>query len=241
MNDELRCDEIDELAGAIALGALDVTEMSMVEAHLAGCEKHPEIASLFASAHALALTAPPMEPPPELKTRLMAAIEADLAAENSSAQAFPAQPAAEERRGLLERLFGGPRIGFGFAAAAVAVAVLLLVISPWGGGGDDEDTIVRSFDDGNISAEVTYDPNQESTFMTVEGLDPAPEGSVYQVWAVTGGNPVSIGFLEVPDDGAVTTDMEGVELVDGQVVAVTLEPAGGSPLPTTEPIFGIEI
>jgi anti-sigma-K factor RskA len=77
--------------------------------------------------------------------------------------------------------------------------------------------------------------------MTVEGLDPAPEGSVYQVWAVTGGNPVSIGFLEVPDDGAVSADMEGVQLVEGQVVAVTLEPAGGSQLPTTEPIFGIEI
>ena len=241
MNDEIRCDEIDELAGAIALGALDITEMSMVEAHLAGCEKHPEIASLLASAEALALTAPPMEPSPELKTRLMAAIEADLEAERSAARAASAQPAPEERPGLIERLFGGPRVGFGLAAAAVAVLVLLLVISPWGGGGDDEDTIVRTFDDGTISAEVTYDPDQESTSMSVEGLDPAPEGSVYQVWAVTGGNPVSIGFLEVPDDGTVSADMEGVQLVEGQVVAVTLEPEGGSQLPTTEPLFGIKI
>jgi anti-sigma-K factor RskA len=238
MAEGIRCEEVEELAGAYALGALTPEEQSDVEGHLAGCDRHEDIASLVATAQAIAMTAPPMEPPPALKTRLMDAVRSDPASEGAPAPSLSGEQ--EERPGILERLFRGPRLGLGLAAAAAVVVAFLLIISPWEGG-DDEGTLVRTFQEGNISGEVTYDPNEQSTSMRVEGLDPLPAGSVYQVWAITDDEPDSIGFLEVPDTGEVSAVMEGVELSDGQVVAVTVEPEGGSPEPTTEPVFGVEI
>jgi anti-sigma-K factor RskA len=231
----MRCQEVAELAGSYALGALTPEEQADVERHLSGCSKHADIADLVASAERLSVLPPEMEPPPALKTRLMDAVHADVAADRADASPAPAAP----KQGLLQRLFGGPRTGFAVAAVAAAAVVALVIVSPWGGDGEDE-TLVRTFDEGGIRAEVQFDPDDPSTTMTVEGLEPAPAGSVYQVWAVTGASPVSIGFLEVPEDGAASAEMD-VQLVEGQVVAVTVEPEGGSPLPTTEPVFGIDI
>jgi len=91
-----------------------------------------------------------------------------------------------------------------------------------------------------ITGEVSYVPGEDSASMTVEGMDPAPEGQVYQVWAITDGAPASIGFLPVAEDGTGSAELDA-ELSTGQTVAVTTEPDGGSPLPTSEPVFGVEI
>jgi anti-sigma-K factor RskA len=235
MTEKMRCEEIDELAGAYALNAATPDEIAAIEGHLAGCDKHPEMAGLLATAQRLAALPDEMSPSPELKTRLMAAVNADLAAERAAAS----RPAPSgERPGLFSRLFGGSRLGIGLAAAAVAVVVLLLIFSPWGGSDDGDQTVVQAF--GDIRVEVTYNADEPDASMTVEGLEPAPSGSVYQVWAITDGSPASVGFLEVPEEGEASAEMD-VQLVDGQVVAVTVEPEGGSPQPTTEPIFGVDI
>lgn len=229
----MRCKEVEELAGAYALNALPRGEQAEVERHLAGCTRHPSIASLRLTAEALAMTAPEMEPPVALKARLMDAVRAEAAA--------PPQPVRRRAtgRGLLDRIFGVfrmPVAGYGLAAALAVVVAVLLV----SGGGGGEDTVVRNFDSDGVSGRVVYVPDEGVAVMTVDGLSPPAAGKTYQVWAITEGTPASIGFLDVDPEGPATAAMQ-VQLHEGQVIAVTVEPDGGSPQPTSDPIFAAEI
>ncbi len=60
-----------------------------------------------------------------------------------------------------------------------------------------------------------------------------PAGRAYQAWKIADGKPVSIGMFKGRDYGA--------ELPAGTVFAVTVEPEGGSPEPTTPPVFAQSI
>jgi anti-sigma-K factor RskA len=238
MNDTMRCEEVEDMAGAYALHALTSDELASFEAHLAGCERHPEMSELLATAAALSLVAPEMDPPPVLKTRLMAAVEAEAAP--APAPSTTQRASGGGLNAWLRRAFSTPRLGYGLAAAMAAILVAV-ILSTTGGGGGDGDTVVRTFSEEGITGKVIYIPEEETAVMEVEGLDPAPEGQVYQVWAITDGQPASIGFIEAPEEGTASSAMSDITLEDGQTVAVTLEPAGGSPQPTTEPLFGVEI
>jgi len=238
MTDKMRCEQVDELAASYALYAASPEEIAALESHLSGCDKHAAVVDLLATAHRLAALPDEMDPPPELKTRLMAAVHADLAAERTGAAA-PAQAGAPSR-GWLSRLFGSPRGGFVLAGAVAAVVAVLIVTNPFSGGEGGDDALVRSFEVDGITGELSFVPGEDSASMKVEGMDPAPDGQVYQVWAITDGAPESIGFLEIEEDGATTTDMDA-ELSRGQTVAITVEPEGGSALPTTEPVLSVDI
>ncbi len=235
----MRCEEVDELSGAYALGALLPDEQAEVERHLASCSRHPSLASLRVTAEALAVVAPEMEPPRGLKSRLMETVRAETEAVRAETEAAPAETRAPAARpGLPGRILGllrSPVPGYGLAAAmAVAVAVLLFS----GGGGNE--TVVRNLEGGGVTGQVVYVEDQQVAVMRVEGLTPAAAGKTYQVWAITEGAPASIGFLEVGPQGPATAAMQ-VQLHEGQVIAVTLEPAGGSAQPTSQPIFSAKI
>lgn len=65
-------------------------------------------------------------------------------------------------------------------------------------------------------------------------LPPAPAGQVYQLWLIRDGVPVPSQLFNPGADGSVV--LAGVSLPPGDGVsaaAVTLEPAGGSPQPTS--------
>lgn len=97
----VRCEEVDELAGALALGAALPEEVAAVRAHLAACTSdHPELGRLAATAALLAEAAEPVEPPPRLREHILAAARVDR--EGSEV----ADPASEpEEAGAA----GGPR------------------------------------------------------------------------------------------------------------------------------------
>ncbi|BDP40851.1 anti-sigma E factor [Deinococcus aetherius] len=59
---------------------------------------------------------------------------------------------------------------------------------------------------------------------------PAEAGRIYQMWQIQGGVPVSLGLFE--GQGFLLTG-----LATGATVAVSVEPPGGSPQPTTTPIL----
>ena len=61
-------------------------------------------------------------------------------------------------------------------------------------------------------------------------LTQAPaEGRTYQLWQIQGGAPVSLGVFG--------QDVLTAALPQGASVAVSVEPPGGSPQPTTTPLF----
>lgn len=134
---------------------------------------------------------------------------------------------------------------FAAAAAAVLLAVGGLVWSPWS---DPVETSplaqVQSADDamrvsstkGDVTAEVTYSRRLGRAAFTVDGLPPAPEGKTYQLWYVgTDEVPRSAGLLTPGADGTGQLLLQG-DVNSVAAVGMTLEPAGGSERPTTDPV-----
>ncbi len=69
--------------------------------------------------------------------------------------------------------------------------------------------------------------------LVLAGARPAPPGKVYQAWFIRAGQPVSAGVFN--DDGVAVVPLQG-SAAGAQMVAVTVEPPGGSLQPTSQPI-----
>ena len=93
---DLTCDDVREMAGSFVLGALPESEAAAVREHLATCsDAHAEIAELGAVLPVLDASVPVVEPPIELKGRILAAAAADrVAAGPAAGTAAVAEPAA---------------------------------------------------------------------------------------------------------------------------------------------------
>jgi hypothetical protein len=78
-------------------------------------------------------------------------------------------------------------------------------------------------------------PGSPDVFVWGSGLRPPPPGHVYQLWTINGKTP-SPGPTFVPENGNAVVHMQ-TNLAGSQVMAVTIEPAGGSMQPTTTPVF----
>ena len=64
-------------------------------------------------------------------------------------------------------------------------------------------------------------------------LPQPPEGKTYQIWAIGGGDPKSAGVFNVNDIGKNVLMLKSLnDLGEIKQFAVSLEPAGGVPLPT---------
>jgi anti-sigma-K factor RskA len=140
-------------------------------------------------------------------------------------------------------------VGAVSAAAAAAVAVAVVVSQPWAptGGVTEGDQLtaieqilqvdgaerLESPVTGGGEIEVARAPSGE-TVLAARGLPEPAEGRDYQMWTIQGETaPRPAGLLEV-QDGLALVRMQDVP-VDA-ALAVTVEPAGGSEAPTTDPI-----
>ncbi len=86
-------------------------------------------------------------------------------------------------------------------------------------------------------AKVYVNPNKKEIYVDIAGLPAAPEGKVYQVWALKLDplTPTSIGVLE---NVSKTNGIMQVENFDqAEAFGITLEPAGGSVSPTLEQLY----
>jgi anti-sigma-K factor RskA len=100
----------------------------------------------------------------------------------------------------------------------------------------DAKLYTTQLDGANVSYVVSKERNQ-AVFLG-DNLQPPGDDKVYQVWTIQGKQPTSQGLVE--GTGAVTHWFDAP--VDGaQVMAVTIEPAGGSPAPTTTPLAAVEL
>ena len=140
------------------------------------------------------------------------------------------------------------------AVAAVA-AVVALALGIWGAGlSSDLDETRAALEREQAAAAVLADPDARSValvegdgrlvvgpegeaVLVVDGLGPAPAGKTYELWvAAHGEDPVPAGLFPGSDGRAVALVDGTVDT--GEVVLVTIEPAGGVDAPTTEPIVG---
>lgn len=81
-------------------------------------------------------------------------------------------------------------------------------------------------------ASILYNSENQKTYLDVINLPTPPSDKQYQLWAIVDGTPVSMGVFDVLID---STGLQEVPFIDNpQAFAVTLEPRGGSEVPTLE-------
>ena len=217
---------------AYMLGALDPSEAEDFERHLEGCEQcQEELRWLRPAVQVLPEEVERTEPPPQLRASLMAEVRAEAKAEERSAPARPARPA------WTRRWFLKPAVGFAVLALLVAGIVGYEVgrdgDSDKGGGAS---TIVRQIGD----MTVTMIQEGDSGKLEIAGVPQPPKDKVFEAWVERDGEVEAVPALIVPDrhGHAETTiaDMNGVE-----TLMVTVEPRGGSEMPTGETIMEMPV
>ncbi|MBR7744695.1 anti-sigma factor [Phycicoccus sp. BSK3Z-2] len=257
--------DLHHLSGAYAVDALDTDERSAFEQHLSLCSAcQSDVHELTEAAHALAALTE-AAPPASLRTAVLAGIgqvrplpplvvddaaqpvggDASTAPTHDEPEPVAGEGAAVARHAKVVPLFRRRTTWIAAAAAAAVLAVGGVGVDAWTSQepeltavqevqqAPDSSTVTSSR--GELSAELTYSRELGRSAISMTGVPPAPDGMTYQLWYV-GTDEVarSAGFIE-PDDGRGQSVLEG-DLSRAAAVGVTVEPAGGSDAPTTEPI-----
>jgi anti-sigma-K factor RskA len=242
--------DIHTLGGAYALDAVDDLERAAFDRHLAECEACTvEVAEYRAVAARLADGAWSV-PPPRMREQVVA-----------RAAATPQLPPAGQRRSAPSPVTRWRRI----AAAAAVVGVLGLGAAATTYTvqeqrlGDERvavaaaqqradriqavlaapDAALRAGDltGGGRVTVVVSDSVNAGVVVLADAPPPGPDRA-YQLWVVDDVTPVSVGLLPAGQTQA-TELIEGVR--GRSAFAVSLEPAGGSPVPSTTPLVGIPL
>lgn len=102
----------------------------------------------------------------------------------------------------------------------------------------DAQSASADLSDGTV-ATLHWSESVGSVVIVMDDLAALPADQTYELWFVRGDAPVSAGTFEA-SGARTTTELTGA-MQPGDVVAVTVEPAGGSPsgAPTSDPIVAI--
>jgi anti-sigma-K factor RskA len=256
----LRRGDAHSLAAPYALDALDPAERRRFEKHLASCEVcAAEVRALTEDAVRLAWsTAAPA--PAALRERVLAAV-----------RATPQEPAHEHTPQLPPHVWGtqppparsrAPRerrplfVPFATATAAAALVVASLFAVQANRTQDQLDAQraqareiahVLAAPDARATAgqdargrgmSVVASASEGRAVVTLSGYDEPPSGRVRQLWLMRpGATPRSLGLFEGGDTPLVATGLTR----SATSLAVTVEPSGGSPRPTSRPIVQLAL
>ena len=200
--------DVHDLTAAYALDALSAEEAEAYEQHLAQCERcREELVGLSETATALAYGAAAPEPPSRLRASILDAARAERS------NVVP----------LRQRRWVSRSVAL-VAAAAACVAVGL--------------GVALSHSGPSVVTATVYVRNGGKATLNTSGLAAAPRGKTYEAWVIPPGagkpTPRPAGLFRGGPDSSLV--LRG-SVPRNAIVAVTLEPAGGSRAPTTTPIF----
>lgn len=256
----------EEMPAPYALGVLEAEEREQFEAHLAECGacRH-EVAGFEEVTGLLAHAAPPVALPAALRERILTAARREQTellavsepAENSDVDIRPAPRSA--RRG------GGWNPGWWVAAASVVLAIaaglgyrqereeriaLQRTVGEARAAVEARDSLLATLLEPGVraatltatgeppSVQIFWNPQRAVVLLAVTRLPPAGPGRSYQLWGIEGDRPpVSLGTFATDAEGRASVVLPVPEGVSFDVSAVTEEPAGGSPQPTTTPFL----
>jgi anti-sigma-K factor RskA len=221
----------DDLA-AYLLDALSEEETRAFEVHLETCEIcRAQERWLRTSVEVLPSSVEQIEPPPELRERLLETVRRES----------PAPRAVPARRARWTRWPGMPALRPATALAAVLIAAAGLVgYVVRGGEGGPETTTVTAKSTGVVAGvNATIVRSGDRGILRVSGLRQRP-GRIYEVWLVKENRPVPSALFQVGRDGAGSAGIPG-GLDEATQVMVTSEPSGGSEAPTTKPLLSAPV
>lgn len=232
--------DIHALTGAYALDAVSGMERVDFERHLAECEScAQEVRELRDTAAQLALAAAE-PPPPALKNRVFHEIQ--------TVRQLPPDTTVVplRRRSFTQRLTAVAAGVFFVATAGLGVVVVQqnsklddanaqaaqleqLLSSP-----DAQLVTLKGRDGGTMNVAVVR--SQDRMLLFSHDMPDPGAGKTYQLWAITGDSPSSMGTFE-PDNGDLSLQESGFG--GATSVGVTVEPDGGSPTPNMDELVMI--
>jgi anti-sigma-K factor RskA len=259
-----RREDPHSLAAPYALDALEPPERVRFEKHLSGCGRcAAEVRALSEDAVRLAWSAA-APAPAALRDRVMAAVR--TTPQDPAPQSAAREPARARAPQLPPHVWGTqppPRqrrrmplfVPFATATAAAALVVASLFAVQ---ANQTQDQLTAERDRSREIAHVLAAPDarassgrdgrgrtigviasasEGSAVVTLGGYGAPPDGRVHQLWLMRpGAQPRSLGLFE-GDTPLVATDLG----TSATSLAVTVEPGGGSPQPTTQPIVQLAL
>ena len=213
-------DDQHSLVAPYALDALDEREENEFEEHLALCERcREELAGLREAAAALAVGAPPAKPPPELRQRIL---------DQARSERPNVVPLKRPRRWT-------PVLAATTAVAAAAAIVLGVWATSLDNSSDPLESVLskpgaRLVSMGSYGG-VAVGPDGRAVLALA--VRPTPTSKTYEAWVISGGKATPAGLFQGHEGTSIVKVAKPVG--PGSVVAVTVEPSGGSPQPTTKP------
>ena len=249
--------DIHTLSGAYALGALDADEAAAFEGHLGSCAAcRDEVRSLTESTAALAdVVATPA--PDRLRTSVLAGISEV----RPLPPLVPAEPERIDEPARTDEVAARRRPARSTVWLRVAAAVLAVVaagavwrtvaltaqVDSITASAADVSAVITAPDATTVSASISTggraavvaSKQRGQAVLVADGLAPAPAGKTYQIWFLdSSGAATSAGFVPAGDHSAVLLQGDPAKAA---AVGVTLEPAGGSPQPTTKPVLAVQV
>ncbi|HEV2878704.1 MAG TPA: anti-sigma factor [Candidatus Eremiobacteraceae bacterium] len=211
-------DAMLDLVAAYAVGAIDSTtgESEDVRKHLTECAIcREEFKVVRAATAALALSAAEA-PPPDLRERIMTSLPSKVVP--------------------LSRRSRSP-----WFVPTVAAAVVLIAAGVWWSGHRAPPSTwavacVPAASGCHASGTVTV-AVADHLHMQLSGLAPLPAGKQYQAWVIPPGSAPKPEPVFAPDEGGAGSIDIPEPPIKGALVAVTVEPAGGSQQPTSKPFL----
>lgn len=220
--------DVIELAAGFVLGALTPTDDAAVREHLASCpEAHPEFEALGSVVPYLADSLEPVEPPADLRARLLAAAAAEPRGAGADRRAAPqfaaiplapaaappgavpvAFPSAAERTARAERT-AAARAGAGTWLVRIAAVLAIVALGAWNlqlqsrlGNVEGDLATARAYQDAVASAiAIASQPGGQTAFMS--GSDPSVAAS---------------GVAAVSPEGRLVLAMRGLKPTTGAEV-----------------------
>jgi len=256
-------DEHLDLCAALATGSIEETDRLELERHLAqGCAECERALREFSEATvALAATAPPAMPRPELRARVLEQARAERP--GAAPTARDGAPGTRKVVRLPERR-GTPWLSWTLAAAAAILAVA--TFSTWRASEtlrtqlraaqNHINRVERELAEERAWAAVatspgvrvadltptpagltvprvraTYDPASRRAIISFQGVTP-PAGSDYELWAILPDGPKSLGVVHPDANGNAEVRVADAGAPEALAAfAVSLENQGGSPDP----------
>ena len=226
-------ERFEDLREAYALGALSEDESRELEGYLTlHPGLRPEVEELHSIANTLAFSTAEYEPSPEVRQNLLRTVNAEAGTGRAGGASV-----AERLRGFLSLR----------TLAPAALAIVTVALLGWNVllQGEVQDL------QGQLQERQTYamqgsgpasDADAEvvkleggQTVIVADDMPTPPEGQTMQIWLIRGDTPTPAGTFD-PGSGAVSAAVEG-SLEKADAVAITVEPAGGSEQPTSEPVL----
>ena len=221
-------EHVDELIAGQALYALSADDEERVALHVAECDScRRQLREAEALAASLAYAVPAAAPPPELRDRVLASVEPVV-------EAVPAQPAPARPQPARRSRSWWPRV------AAVAVPVLAAAVvglAIWNISLNNDLSGLHSQlyhgTAGNLRGVGNVVVKQDGNATLYASIRKAPPGKTYEAWVIRGKVALPAGLFK----GGGTVNLKlSRDARPGDVIAVTVEPAGGTKAPTTTPI-----